>query len=166
MSLQISLLSIFLRVMLCCHPGGTESALSSNSLTERLDFNQFGRRVLLYNHLSDPIARTDGEICVLAQVEQQDLDLAAVVAINDASTHVDKVLHCQARSRRDPAIVSVRDGKGQACGDESLAARRNNCCLTGMQVVPSSELGALDGKARRRCKFAHLELCFSHDLNF
>lgn len=57
----------------------------------------------LHNQLCHSLAHVDLEIDV-AEIEQQDFDLASVVCIDDPSPRVDAMLRSESTSRRNSSI--------------------------------------------------------------
>jgi hypothetical protein len=62
-------------------------------------------------------------------VEQQHLELPAVVLVDDAGARVDKVLGGEAGARRDAAVGAGGDGDAEAGADAALAARGDDAVL-------------------------------------
>lgn len=97
---------------------------------------------LLKRHPSRPTPRLANTLnsaptckVLFCVVEQQHLDLAPVVLIDHACTHIDKVLDSQARAGRHAAIGAWRGVDGDACADQLPAARWDDSVLTAVVVV-------------------------------
>jgi len=80
-----------------------EPARAAHALLELLHLEHLGRVDALEHQLRDPVALLDGEIGVRV-VEEEDLDLAAVVGVDDARARVDEVFGRQAGARGDAAV--------------------------------------------------------------
>ena len=76
----------------------------------------------LDEELRDAVARSDGE-GLGAVVDEDDLHLAPVIAVDDAGQGVDAVAHGEAAARPDEADVAGRDLEGEAGGDGGPLAR-------------------------------------------
>lgn len=91
-----------------CHllgTGASKPASTANALLELLDFDDLGGIDALEDQLGDPVAFLDGEIDI-AVVEEEDLDLAPVVRVNDARTSVDEVLGGKAGAWGNATVCS------------------------------------------------------------
>ena len=82
----------------------SEATSSSFSLAELCNLHQISWCILLNDQLGHTISLFDLEVICLAQIEEQDLDLAPVVAIDDASAHIDAVPDSKAAPRSYPAV--------------------------------------------------------------
>ncbi|RMZ77013.1 hypothetical protein DV738_g4555, partial [Chaetothyriales sp. CBS 135597] len=80
------------------------------------------------HQLRNPIPNTHLEIR-LAQVEQQHLDLAAVVRINHPGPSVDAVLGRQPAARRHSPVCAGRARDRDVCADQGFAPRWDHRCL-------------------------------------
>ena len=76
---------------------------TTNTLLQLLDLLDFGGDDALQHQLGNPVSLFHLVIRV-GMVEEQDLDLAAVIGVDDTRTGVDKVLGGKARSGRNPAV--------------------------------------------------------------
>ena len=77
---------------------------STDTLLEFLDLDNLGRADALQDKLGNAIALLDLKVG-LGMVKQENLDLAAVVGVNDTSAGVDKVLRSEARSGSNAAVL-------------------------------------------------------------
>jgi len=80
-----------------------ESSSAPNALLKLLHLDYLRRIDALEYELCDAVALAHGEVGI-AVVEQQHLDLAAVVGVNDARARVDEVLGCEAGARGNAAV--------------------------------------------------------------
>src|SRR4051812_42923652 len=81
----------------------TKASRAAHALLELLHLDHVGRVDALKYQLGNAIPFLDGEVR-LSVVEQQYLDLAAVVSVNDACARVDEIFDREARARRDTAV--------------------------------------------------------------
>lgn len=162
-------ISLFGRVV----AGAAKPARTTHALLQLLDLLDLGRHDALQHELRDAVALLDGVVGV-GVVEQQHLDLAAVVGVDDARARVDEVLRGEAGARRDAAVceklsacaVAIepgvqrkvglrkrtgtgRDGNTDVSIDEDLAARGHRRVLGGVEVVAGGEGAAPRGQASR-----------------
>jgi hypothetical protein len=90
--------------MLCNHSfnrhlsSAAKAILSSNTLLQFLHLDNFGRKDPLKHKLRNAITLFDLEV-LLAEVEEQDPDLAAVVCVDDAGASGNRVLGCETGAR-------------------------------------------------------------------
>lgn len=70
--------------------GGPEATGAAHALLQLGDLDNLRRVDALEHELCDAVALGDGEVS-LGVVEEQDLDLAAIVGVDDARAGVDKV---------------------------------------------------------------------------
>ena len=99
----------------------------------------------LDEELGDPVARGDRERLV-AVVDEDDLDLAAVVAVDDAGQGVDAVADGQPAARPDESDVAERDLEAQARRHGGTPARRDHDRLARPQVGARGARGAVLGQ--------------------
>lgn len=90
----------------------SESAGPTNALLELLDFDHLGGVDALEDELGNAVAFLDGEVDV-AVVEQEYLDLSAVVGVDDARSGVDKVLGGEAGARGDTAVYFCTENRSE-----------------------------------------------------
>ena len=95
---------------------------TSNALLQFLDLNHFRCIDPLQYQLCHTVSLLDLEI-LLAVVEQQNLDLATIIRVNDSSTSINHMLGSQTRARCNmaictPQIGSVKFQLTQARGEE------------------------------------------------
>lgn len=75
--------------------GAAEATGTSNTLLEFLNLDDFRGVDALQDKLSDAVALLDLEVGLVV-VEKQDLDLTAVIGVNDTCAGIDKVLGSEA----------------------------------------------------------------------
>lgn len=85
--------------------GAAKATGATDTLLELLHLLHLGGDDALEDELRDAVALLDLVVGV-GVVEQQHLDLAAVVGVNDARASVDEVLGGEARSGSDTAVYS------------------------------------------------------------
>lgn len=84
----------------------TESTSAAYTLLELSDLDNFRGIDAFDDELSNTVTFGDSEVGVVV-VEEEDLDLAAVVGVNDTSAGVDEMLACQAGAGGDTAICVI-----------------------------------------------------------
>lgn len=87
--------------------GAAKAARAADALLELLDLDDVGGHDALQDELRDAVAVLDLVVGV-GVVEEQHLDLAAVVGVDDAGARVDEVLGRQAGAGSDAAIYFPR----------------------------------------------------------
>ena len=87
--------------------GAPEPAGTADTLLQHLDLLDLGRDNPLEHQLCDPVPLLDLVVGV-GVVEEQHLDLAAVVGVDDARARVDEVLRGEAGAGGDPAVYTPR----------------------------------------------------------
>lgn len=123
----------------------SESTDSSNSLCQffEADFNNVGVQDLFDEKLSDAFTSLDIEIG-LTKVEEQNLDFAAIVFVNNACSNVDEILDCESGTRCNASIVSTWNRHREASADKSLSFSRNCDVFAADQIHSSRQFGRVD----------------------
>lgn len=85
-----------------------ESASTTNTLLQLLDFLDLGSDDALQHQLGNPVPLLHFVVCI-GMVEEQDLDLAAVISVDDSRPGVDKVFGREARPGSNSAIYGQRE---------------------------------------------------------
>lgn len=91
-----------------CSPKSTsasKSASATDALLQLLHLLDLGSDDPLKDQLGNPVPLLNLVVGVRV-VEEQNLDLAAVVGVDNARTGVDEVLGSEARPRRNPAVYA------------------------------------------------------------
>lgn len=87
---------------------GAKPASAADAVLQLCDLDHVGRVDALEHELRDAVALGDGEVGVRV-VEQENLDLAAVVGVDDARAGVDVVLAGEAGAGGDAAVCGKRE---------------------------------------------------------
>lgn len=120
--------------LLQSNASAAEAAGATHALLELLYLDDLGGEDALDDKLGDTVTLSDLEVGV-GVVEEEDLDLAAVVRVDYAGTGVDEVLGGETGARGNAAVGAGRDGDGNVGADEGLAAGRDGGRLRGVEVV-------------------------------
>ena len=100
-------------------PRAAEPPCAADAVLELGDLDHLRRPDALQHELRDAVALPDNKVRGRV-VEEQDLDGAAVVGVDDPGARVDEVFGREARSRRDSAVFVFRF---------ALAENRDTCTL-------------------------------------
>lgn len=94
--------------------------VSQARLVERGHLDQLGQFYPLYQQLGNPVTAVYHDRRVWIEVDQRDLDLAAITGVYGARTVDDRKTHAcsQTRTRMDQSHHSVRNGHGDSGGHE------------------------------------------------
>lgn len=94
--------------------------VSQARLVERGHLDQLGQFYPLYQQLGNPVTALDHDRGMGIEVDQRNLDLAAITGVYRARTVDDRKAHAgsQTRARMDQSHHSVRNGHGDTGRDE------------------------------------------------
>src|SRR5690606_27154608 len=137
-------------------PRVSESPASAGGVGKRVHFHEFHPLVARDHELGDAIAAADLE-GLLSEVDEDDADLAAVVAVDGAGCvdHADAVAQRQPRAGPDLRFVARRQLDGHAGGNEGPLAGFEPQVHVRAQVEAGAALGGMGRQGEGLPPLAH-----------
>ena len=88
----------------------------------------------LKNQLCDAVADVNAKI-VLAEIEEENANIPAIVGVNNAGADINTVLEREAGAGRNPAIATRRNAELKIGGHACAPSGSNDLFLSGKEIV-------------------------------
>ena len=139
--------------------GRTEAACAACGVIELVDFVPRRLRDRREHQLRHAIAPRDGEV-LRPVVDQDDLELAAIVAVDRARRigHGNAMLESETRAGADLYLVACGDRDGQAGRDRVSLSGGDGHILCGEHIHPRGAVGCIGGQCQPFAVWQPLEL--------